>query len=159
MNPSDVLKYGNRTVLQTLEGIPDARWTGTGVCGHWTVKDVIAHLASYELILTDVLNGFLRGGPTPVLDKYRTDMNFNDSEVNLRASKTPRHVLAEYQENFACNAQLAAKIPTETWRKPGTLPWYGMEYSLEDYIVYAFYGHKREHSAQIAVFKDTLKLQ
>jgi len=121
MNPSDVLKYGNRTVLQTLEGIPDARWTGTGVCGHWTVKDVIAHLASYELILTDVLNGFLRGGPTPVLDKYRTDMNFNDSEVNLRASKTPRHVLAEYQENFA-TPNWRRKFPPKPGANPGRCP-------------------------------------
>jgi hypothetical protein len=32
-----------------------------------------------------------------------------------------------------------------------------MEYSLDDYIVYSSYGHKREHGAQINVFKDTLK--
>ena len=30
------------------------------------------------------------------------------------------------------------------------------EYSLEDFIVYTFYGHKREHSAQIAAFRDRL---
>jgi hypothetical protein len=32
-----------------------------------------------------------------------------------------------------------------------------MEYALDDYIVYAYYGHKREHSAQIAVFRDLVK--
>jgi hypothetical protein len=157
VNPLDVMKYGNQTLMRTLEGVPDNRWTGTGICGYWTVKNVIAHLASHELVLTDVLNGFLGGGPTSMLDKYRTDRDFNDSEVNLRASKTPAETLAEYQEAYACNAELAAKISPEKWREAGTLPWYGLEYSLEDYIVYGFYGHKREHSAQIAVFKDTLK--
>jgi hypothetical protein len=39
----------------------------------------------------------------------------------------------------------------------GLLPWYSAEYDLEDYITYAFYGHKREHCAQIAVYRDTLK--
>jgi proline iminopeptidase len=29
-----------------------------------------------------------------------------------------------------------------------------LEYALDDFIVYNYYGHKREHSAQIAVFRD-----
>jgi hypothetical protein len=31
-----------------------------------------------------------------------------------------------------------------------------MEYALDDFIVYQYYGHKREHCAQIAVFRDKL---
>lgn len=49
---------------------------------------------------------------------------------------------------------LVAQIPAETARLTGTLPWYGAEYALDDFVVYTFYGHKREHSAQIAVFRD-----
>ncbi len=26
--------------------------------------------------------------------------------------------------------------------------------ALDDFLVYAYYGHKREHSAQIAAFRD-----
>ena len=40
------------------------------------------------------------------------------------------------------------------FRQSGTLPWYGMEYALDDFLVYIYYGHKREHSAQIAAFRD-----
>ena len=156
MNAFDILNYGNQTVLHTLEGIPDNQWQTSGVCGYWSVKDIMAHLASYEQVLTEVLNGVLDGGPGSTLEKYRTLTDFNDSEVNRRASKTPREVLAEYQEACACNMDLVTKIPPEIRRENGTLPWYGMEYSLEDFLVYAFYGHKREHSAQIALFKDTL---
>jgi len=29
-------------------------------------------------------------------------------------------------------------------------------YALDDFLVYAYYGHKREHSAQIAAFRDRL---
>jgi hypothetical protein len=53
--------------------------------------------------------------------------------------------------------KLAKQISPEKWRENGTLPWYGMEYALDDYIVYTFYAHKREHAAQIGVFKDALK--
>jgi len=32
-----------------------------------------------------------------------------------------------------------------------------MDYALDDFIVYTNYGHKREHSAQIAAFRDGLR--
>ncbi len=158
MNACDVLKYGHQTVLRTIDGLPQADWETSGVCGYWSVKDLIAHLASFEHVLVDVLNGFLEGGPTPYLDKY-TDRgyNFNDSEVALRHGKSADDVLSEYNATQAKTMTLVAQISEETIRQPGTLPWYGMEYALDDYIAYAYYGHKREHSAQIAVFRDQVK--
>jgi hypothetical protein len=65
-------------------------------------------------------------------------------------------VLAELNEAHARVMALATRIPAETYRQNGTLPWYGPEYDLDDFIVYTFYGHKREHSAQIAAFGDQL---
>jgi hypothetical protein len=51
---------------------------------------------------------------------------------------------------------LIVAIPPETLRQTGTLPWYGMQYAMDDVLVYMYYGHKREHSAQIAAFRDCL---
>ncbi|MBK7219531.1 MAG: hypothetical protein IPH95_21335 [Candidatus Promineofilum sp.] len=52
---------------------------------------------------------------------------------------------------------LAAALPPEAWLQTGFLRAYGAEYDPEDFITYAFYGHKREHSAQIAIFRDAIK--
>jgi hypothetical protein len=157
MNASDILMYGHGTVLQTIEGLPESAWETPGACGVWSVKDIIAHLTSYEHVLVDVLSAFVGGGPTPYLNKY-TDPGgqFNDSEVELRKGKTVREVLGEYNDTHEQVRSLAARIPVETFRQTGTLPWYGMEYALDDFIVYTQYGHKREHSAQIAAFRDHL---
>ena len=38
----------------------------------------------------------------------------------------------------------------ETWRQIGAIPWYGPEYSLDDFVVYNIYGHKREHDPQLS---------
>jgi DinB family protein len=158
MNAPDILMYGHGTVLQTIEGLPESAWETPGACGVWSVKDIIAHLTSYEHVLVDVLSAFVGGGPTPYLNKY-TDPGgqFNDSEVELRKGKTVREVLGEYNDTHEQVRSLAARIPVETFRQTGTLPWYGMEYALDDFIVYTQYGHKREHSAQIAAFRDHLK--
>jgi hypothetical protein len=164
MNAVDVLKYGNRTLMQTVGGLPHPAepgaqevWEAGGVCGFWSVKNIISHLASYELVLVDVLTGCLDGGPTPNLDKYlHGGMGWNDHQVELRSRMTPAEALAEYDAAYARVSELIPRIAPETLRQPGTLPWYGAEYALDDYLAYAFYGHKREHSAQIAVYLDRL---
>ncbi len=65
-------------------------------------------------------------------------------------------VLGEYNDAHAQVMSIVAQISPETLRQTGTLPWYGAIYALDDFLVYAFYGHKREHSAQIASFHDQL---
>ena len=157
MNASDILKYGQGTVLQTIESFPESAWETPGACGVWSVKDIIAHLASYEHVLVDVLSTFVSSGPTPYLSKFTDpDNNFNNTEVAARKGKTVREVLGEFNDTHAQVMSLSARIPVETFRQAGTIPWYGLEYALDDYIVYAYYGHKREHSAQIAAFRDHL---
>lgn len=157
MNAVDVLKYGQKTVLDTLKGFPEAEWDRPGACGVWSVKDIIAHLASYEHLLVEVLSGFLEGGPTPYMEKAGTGLQqFNDEEVAARRDQSMGNVLTELNDVHAQAITLAVRIPAETYHQNGTLPWYGPEYDLDDFIVYTFYGHKREHSAQIAAFFDFL---
>lgn len=163
MNATDILKYGQGTVLQTIEGFPESEWETPGACGVWSVKDIIAHLTSYEHVLAEVLTAFVTSGssiaPTPgsYLSKF-TDPNgnFNDSEVAARKGKTIRNILGEFNDTHAQVMSMAAQLSPETFRQVGTIPWYGSAYALDDFIVYAFYGHKREHSAQIAAFRDRL---
>lgn len=157
MNTTDILKYGQLAVIQTIKDFPEAVWETAGACGIWSVKDIIAHLASYEQVLVDILTSFTTGGPTPTLNHFiELGRQFNDIEVNRRKEKTLQDVLAEFNDTYTQVMSLIVTIPPETLRQTGTLPWYGTDYSLDDVIVYMYYGHKREHSAQIAAFRDHL---
>jgi uncharacterized protein (TIGR03083 family) len=158
MNAADILKYGHQSVLGSIEGLPEDDWETPGVCGVWSVKNIIAHLTSYEYLLVDAMNRLIGDGPFPTLQKYGADPDgFNDAEVDARRDKSVADTLAEFNEAHAQTMQLLAQIPVDVRRQAGTLPWYGEEYALDDFIVYACYGHKREHTAQIAVFRDTLE--
>jgi hypothetical protein len=159
VNAVDVLKYGNLTVLRTIEGLPEADWRAGGVCGWWSVKDILAHLASFERVLVDVFRSCLNGGPTPMLDQFTglPGDEFNAVQVDQRKNKSVREILDEYRTVQARTMELARQIPVEGMRQAGILPWYGMEYDLDDFIAYTFYGHKREHCAQINVFRDAIK--
>lgn len=158
MNSMDVLRYGHQTVVRTLDGLVDPDWLVPGACGVWSVKDIIAHLASYEVVLGEVLESLISGVPTPTLDRLVTDNeHFNTVEVSARRSLSVQDAWADYESGFRQAIGLLAEVPVVLRRRNGALPWYGMEYDLEDYLVYTFYGHKREHTAQIAFYRDVLK--
>lgn len=147
-----------RVTLRTLEGFPESAWETPGACGAWSVKEIIAHLASYEQVLADVLTTFLDGGPTPYLTRFTEQSDqFNATEVALRKEQTMREVLGELNDTHIHVMSLVAQIPRETLREVGTLPWYCKEYALDDFLVYTYYGHKREQSAQVAAFRDHLR--
>jgi uncharacterized protein (TIGR03083 family) len=155
MNATDILNYGHLTVLATVDGLTDTEWETPGVCGAWSAKNVLAHLASYEATIAEILASFVGNTATPTLDRMKSQgAAFNDAEVSARSSLSPRQALDEYVAHYTRVADLIRQIPVEVLRQPGTLPWYGAEYALDDLLVYMAYGHKREHSAQIAVFRD-----
>ncbi|MEP7286732.1 MAG: DinB family protein [Chloroflexota bacterium] len=154
MNAVDIIKYGHSFLNQSMDGLQDSDWEISGACGVWSPKDIMAHLASYEHLLCEVLTSFLGGGATPYMEQMAQGHGFNDAQVALRKGNSVKEVLNEYNATFAEVTALIPRIPIETCREVGTLPWYGMEYALDDYIVYAFYGHKREHGGQIALFRD-----
>src|SRR5579864_4325414 len=115
MNATDILKYGQLTALQSIDGFPETGQETPGACGVWSVKDIIAHLASYEQVLVDVLGTFTGGGATPYLDKFTApDGQFNDSEVAARKGKSIAEVLEEFNRAHERVMELAAQIPAET---------------------------------------------
>lgn len=154
MNALAVLEYGHQTVLQSVDNLPEAAWQTPNVCGVWSIKEIVAHLSSFEWVLAEVLASLTGGEPTPTLDQFRDPQGrFNDAQVVMRGKNTVTEQLGEYVDAHARVMTLAEQMNSSTFSQPGLLPWYGEEYSLDDFIVYAFYGHKREHSAQIALFR------
>jgi hypothetical protein len=158
VHAADVLFYGNRILMSALGNIPEAEWETPNVCGVWSVKDIVAHLASHEQALVEIFESFLSDDATPTLDRFkRGSAKFNDAEVEKRRHLTGEQVLAEYTEAYQRSLELVKMIPEAQMRQTGALPWYGAEYDLEDFIAYGSYGHKREHCAQINVFRDELE--
>lgn len=158
MHAVDVLRYGHSFVTRILDGLPLQDWDTPCVCGAWSTKEIVAHLASFDQVLSELLAGLLSSpAATPTLDQYRADgQAFNDDQVGRRSALSPAEVRAEYETAHAHTLELAARLPEAVLRRAGSLPWYGAEYDLEDFIVYAYYGHQREHGAQIAVFRDKI---
>jgi uncharacterized damage-inducible protein DinB len=154
VNAADILKYGHLDVQKSVENLADSAWEIPEVTTKWSVKDTVGHLAAYELLLRDAFRSVLGEKPTPYLDKTKIDhAGFNDSEAALRKSKTKEEIWKEYMDANAEVMKLFARFTPEKLREPGTIPWYGADYALDDFIVYANYAHKREHVGSIQIFR------
>lgn len=152
MNISEVLQNANLLVIRALDGLPEKEWDIPGACGDWSVKDIVAHLASYEHLIVDVLNTFLGGELTPAVQRWvNSRAAFNAEEVGARKYATAQQVMDEFQGTQVEAVSLIMQIPPEKDQQTGTLPWYGKQYSLADFIQ-QMYKHMREHCAQISAF-------
>ena len=153
MNALDVVRYGHLTFLGSLDKCTVDQVANPGACGIWSVKDIVAHLASYEIVLVGILDEAAGLGPNQTLDRFRDpESDFNDSEVARRRDQRYDDVLGELNGAQATVLTRVSGFTPEHLRRPGTIPWYGGDYALDDLIVYMYYGHKREHTAQIAAF-------
>jgi hypothetical protein len=118
---------------------------------------MIGHLASFEKMLVEILGSLLEDRGMPTVERFRADPGgFNEQETLRRRELSKAEVWEEYATAQEQAVALLAQVPEEMRRQTGLLPWYGPEYDLEDFIVYTFYGHKREHSAHISLFRDQL---
>lgn len=159
MNIEALVEHGHKIFIHSFEGLPESAWDTAGACGAWSPKDVIGHVTIMEHMLDEVLLGFAGGGDTP----YMTQVGAVGMDAFLAAQLAENQllplqaILTEYQLTYDHVRTLIPQVAAEEWSKVGTLPWYGDIYALDDYVVYSNYAHKREHSAQLALFSDQFK--
>ena len=148
MNTLDVLMYGQRTIVSTVERYGPDDWDRIAL-GVWTAKDLLGHLGAFEVRFADQLAPF--AGESPETELPSADpATFNDDQAAVRSDWPVDRVMAEFIAAHERVMRYATRISAEVWREVGTIPWYGAEYSLDDLVVYQQYGHKREHDPQLA---------
>jgi hypothetical protein len=156
MNAKAIIEYGHRSFLKALDAVDPAILEKAGACGEWSIKDILAHLTQYEELFIEVLQGQLDKGTTvPTLVKIGNDhAKFNEMGITEGRKRTAIQLKELYKSRFDTVSELIGELTPLQLRKIGTIPWYGKEYSIDDLIVYLYYGHKREHGAQVNLFKD-----
>lgn len=150
MNTAEMLDNIHLRTIKALDDLPELQWDIPGACGNWTVKEIVAHLTSYELALAEGLKTFL-GQPSThsYISRLLEDRaKFNEEEVEKRKYDTAQHVMDDYNDAQIQTVPLLQQIPTEKLQQKGTA-----DRSLNDFIT-SFYNHVSEHCAQIEIFRN-----
>jgi DinB superfamily len=148
MNVIDVLMYGQRTVMRTMDRYRADDWSRIAL-GVWTAKDLLGHLGAFEVRFADVLATFV-GAPVISGLMEADPRTFNDEQAAIRADWPIERITDEFLTAHERVMTHARALPAERWSEVGTIPWYGPEYALDDLVVYTMYGHKREHDPQLS---------
>jgi hypothetical protein len=147
MNAVDILTYGQRDIDSLIGRLRPADWDAIAL-GVWTTKDLVGHLGAFEVRFLEVLTTIVGEQPATNLLAIAPAV-FNDDQAAVRRDWSVEAVVTELRDAHQNVMALARRIAAERWREVGTIPWYGAEYSLDDFAVYQMYGHKREHAPQI----------
>ena len=154
MNTLNVLNQGHDAIVKAISGSINTEWHASDVNGEASAKDILAQMVAFEYVLVEILGSFLDNCPTPTLDALLAGYDVFLERAVPHQTKPLGALWAEYELAHARTITLLAQIPPEMRRQKGTLPWYGIEFALDDFIAYTFFGTKRKWSAQIRALRN-----
>ncbi len=129
MNKADFLRdldEENRQWEALLESIGEQRMEQPGVAGHWSVKDVVAHITSWRRRTVARLQAVARGEPQPA-PIWPSNLT-NDDEINAwfyerEHGKSVRQTLDESQQVFQQLRASIEALPEPTIMDANNFPW------------------------------------
>jgi hypothetical protein len=88
-------QYADRVAagLATIEQVDPERRTESGMVGHWSLKDVVGHLAYWDGVHAEELESEFRGDP--IIEDGRDDDVINAEQFANRESWSWDHVMDE----------------------------------------------------------------
>ncbi|HVC35546.1 MAG TPA: DinB family protein [Chloroflexota bacterium] len=131
-----------QAVFTALEGIDDATLTMAPVCGTWTAKEVLAHLAAVDTAVLGVLRQARAGDAvTWAWDSATDGDSWNQSEVDRRRHRSIAQVREEIAET---HRTILAEV--ESW--PAESGPFGPDsWDAEKSPIGWLPAHDREHTA------------
>jgi hypothetical protein len=120
-----------------------------GVVGEWSIKNMLAHLAAWELTMVQALDERLVGGKSPevMATIAASPDEWNAAQVADADHLSPEDQLAELAWTHDVLVQYLRTLDEATLT--GRAPWPGWDGTVADYIRATIVEHEREHLAQI----------
>jgi len=130
--------------LESIRGLTDSGMMKSGAVGYWSIRDVLAHIATWEQEALKVLPLILEGKPTPRYTRYGGIDAFN-----AREQERKRHLSLELvREELVATHQLLlnflAELPESAFSSKGR---FVKRLRLDTY------NHYREHADQITKWR------
>jgi len=151
----DQLAESRQTFLHALEGLSEAQITQDPVEGIWTIKDLLAHLASWEKSCLIPLRAYAAGGAfTP--EEIPDHQVWNQAQAQRWQAQSLPQIMAEYQSIRDEIVALVTTLPETQWTVKLQAPW-GGEATIPELCSGLVWHEKIEHLKSIHQWKKTGK--
>ncbi len=121
MNSQQLLKRLDRawvTLKESYAGLPEAQLTEPGVTGDWSVKDILAHVTTWEEEALKYLPLILQGGRPPRYSvKYGGINAFNAQMTEQKRNLSLSEVLRQLEETHRRLIDYVKSAPEEAFTR------------------------------------------
>ncbi|MGH2493913.1 MAG: DinB family protein [Ktedonobacteraceae bacterium] len=148
-NLFESLSQERAMLLDAISDLPDTRLEQKGVVGEWSIKNVLAHLVDWEIVVTDFLPQRIATGVKPALLVVIGDDEdgWNAQQVAAREHLTAREQLDEFERSRRALLQVLRNLDEETLNREH--PWPEYKGTVAEYILDGIGGHESEHREAI----------
>ncbi len=115
----------------------------------WTIKEMIAHITAWEIVIHKALQAYMAGDPPYFLREQDFDI-FNEQAVDFRASWSMEQVLQEWKDVREDLKKTIHKLKETDLTVEMVLPW-GSERTVAE-LIEIIGEHEGEH------MNDTIKI-
>lgn len=157
MNKAELLQaleQSREELLDLLEGLEDEQFLQPGVCGDWSLKDVLAHLTRWEAELVKLLWQAAQG-QTPTSAHF-SRLSVDELNQRWQREMTPRPLAAVLEDFHGVRAQTMRRLEDFSDRDladPQRFRWLGGR-ALWQWIAEDSFLHERQHAGQIKRWRE-----
>jgi hypothetical protein len=132
-------------MLATAALVPASQRQTRPVCGVWTLKDVLGHVADWEWYGVEKLDG-----PTSrrsLAIRFRGIQRWNEAHAAARKEQSWDQVWSDFQAARLALGQMLEKMSQEDLAQPFAVPW-SKEWTVYRWL-HLWLHHEREHAADL----------
>lgn len=139
------LDHERGLLLDAVKKVPDEALTLKGVVGTWSIKNVLAHLADQERLVSRVLPQRLATGITPeIVSIINADADaWNAKQIEASEHFTFSEQLKQLEQARQALVQVLSNVGEEVLNRQH--PWPEWEGTVAEYIIQVVVEHEREH--------------
>ena len=137
-----------------------ARLTEPGVEGHWSLKDIIAHITYFEVWATDNLIAIRRGDPRQQAEYTGLDVDEENARIYERNRvKSVAEVLSESQASFERSIEAVRGLRDEDLYDPEFTRKSGADWTVIELLEGDAYEHYQDHTTSVRAWLDRATTQ
>jgi len=133
-------------VRQKMEAVISKTDPMQEICPGWTIKEVIGHIAAWEIVIQKAILAFTAGDPPYFLREQDFD-RFNQGAVESRAEWSLEQVLQEWKDIRMGLRKSIQALDLDLLEEELVLPW-GSERTLAE-LIEILGEHESEHMENI----------
>ena len=151
----DMMRTARSNWEALLAEAGEARLTEPGVEGHWSLKDIIAHLTYFETWATDNVMAFRTGAPRPQPEYTGLDVDEENARIYERLRAKPlAEVLQESQASFQRSIEAVQGLRDEDLYDPKYTRVPDADWTVFDLVEGDTFEHYNDHIASVRVWLD-----